>query len=54
MNSVSPTRERRVKGILMVCCALILFVLGLWLLVEPLQAHGRDLIDNVDAYSYRA
>lgn len=41
--------EGRLKNVLMVCCALILFVLGVWLLLEPVQAHGSNLIDNVDA-----
>lgn len=50
-NGIGVRREGRVKGILVVCCALILFVMGVWLLIEPAQAHGTNLIDNVDARS---
>ncbi len=31
------------------CCAAILFALGLWLLLEPAAAHGQSMRDNVIA-----
>jgi hypothetical protein len=43
------TRGERLKRVLMVCCALVLFILGVWLLIEPVQAHDAKLMDNVDA-----
>lgn len=43
-------RERIKRG-LMVGCALILFVLGVWLLVEPVRASGMEKGDNVVAAS---
>jgi hypothetical protein len=43
------SRGERVKRGLMVWCALILFVLGVWLLVEPLKARGAEKVDNVVA-----
>jgi hypothetical protein len=59
------TRGERIKRALMMFCALILFVLGVLLLVEPTQARGSvyhsnsrsaslgsgALVDNVDAKS---
>ena len=44
------TWGERVKRVLMVSCAVILFVLGVLLLVEPLKARGADqgnVMDNV-------
>lgn len=41
-------RERIKRG-LMVWCALILFVLGVWLLIEPVKAQGAEKGDNVVA-----
>ena len=41
----------RVKRGLMVWCALILFVLGVWLLIEPAKAQGTEKGDNVVAAS---
>lgn len=35
--------NRRVKQMLMVCCAVILFVLGVWLLVAPMEARGATV-----------
>lgn len=43
----------RFKRVLMMCCALVLFALGVWLLIEPVQARGFELVDNVDACSSR-
>lgn len=43
--------RERVKRGLMVCCALILFVLGVWLLIEPVKAQGTEKGDNVVAAS---
>ena len=37
----------RVKRGLMVWCALVLFMLGVWLLVEPVRAQGTEKGDNV-------
>lgn len=37
------------KSGLMIWCALILFVLGAWLLIEPARAHGMEKGDNVKA-----
>jgi hypothetical protein len=28
------------------CCAAILFALGVWLLIAPAKAHGQSLRDN--------
>ena len=42
-------QRERVKRELMVWCALILFVLGAWLLIRPLEAHGMEKVDNVVA-----
>jgi len=42
-------RSERLKRTLMICSALVLFVLGIWLLIEPKQAQGSELVDNVDA-----
>lgn len=47
----NTTRTERVKRGLMVWCALILFVLGVWLLLEPLEARGAQKMDNVMAIS---
>jgi sulfite exporter TauE/SafE len=46
--------EGRLRDVLMVCCAVVLFVLGVWLLIEPKQAHGSILIDNVDAHRWHS
>jgi hypothetical protein len=29
-----------------ICCAAILFALGVWLLIAPSKAHGQQLRDN--------
>ena len=39
----------RVKRGLMIWCALILFMLGVWLLIEPARAQGMEKGDNVVA-----
>ena len=39
----------RVKRGLMVWCALVLFMLGVWLLIEPVKAQGTEKGDNVVA-----
>ncbi len=36
------TRVERLKRMLMMCGAFILFVLGVWLLVKPVQARGAE------------
>lgn len=46
-DDAATSRTERVKRGLMVGCALILFVLGVWLLVEPLKARGAEKVDNV-------
>lgn len=43
--------RERIKCGLMVWCALILFGLGVWLLIEPARAQGTEKGDNVDAAS---
>jgi hypothetical protein len=35
-------REERLKRALMVCGAIILFILGVWLLVEPAAASSKN------------
>jgi hypothetical protein len=50
MEKVSFTRGERIQRILMVSGAVILFVLGLLLLVEPSRAGDADqsnVMDNV-------
>jgi hypothetical protein len=50
VEKVSFTRGERVQRILMVSGAVILFVLGILLLVEPLKARDADrsnVMDNV-------
>jgi hypothetical protein len=51
MNATDETASRteRVKRWLMVWCALILFVLGVWLLIRPLEAQSTQKVDNVVA-----
>jgi len=63
MDDHGTTRGERMKRMLMVCCAAVLFLLGVWLLIQPVQAHGSNfhpndlarslgtpgLVDNVDA-----
>lgn len=46
-DEAAISRTERVKHGLMVCCALILFVLGVWLLIEPVKARGAEKVDNV-------
>lgn len=48
-DHVVSSRAERVKRGLMVWGALILFVLGVWLLIEPMKAHGAEKGDNVVA-----
>jgi hypothetical protein len=48
-NHDVPSRAERIKRGLMAWCAFLLFVLGVWLLVEPAQAHGSEKVDNVVA-----
>lgn len=43
------SRTERVKRGLMVWFALLLFALGVWLLIEPVKAHGAEKVDNVFA-----
>ena len=47
------TRSERLKRTLMMCCALVLFVLGIWLLIKPVEARsdasGIGVVDNVVA-----
>jgi high-affinity Fe2+/Pb2+ permease len=64
-DSSGMTRSERIKKALMMFFALVLFVLGVWLLIEPTQARGSEfrsnmqhpslrntaLVDNVDANS---
>jgi hypothetical protein len=50
MKQVHFTRAERIKRGLMVVCAVVLFVLGIFLLVEPLRAGGAEpgkVMDNV-------
>ena len=71
MNSngeYEANRNERVKRGLMIWCALILFALGIWLLIEPARARGAEfhpsghglspgtpkLVDNVVAIRARA
>lgn len=60
---MSQPESNRIKRGLMVWCALILFALGIWLLVEPVKSRGAgfhssdqdtsqgtpELVDNVVA-----
>jgi hypothetical protein len=39
----------KLKSCVYLCCAVILFAVGLWLLLEPDRAHGQSLRDNVVA-----
>ena len=39
----------KLRSYLYLCCAVILFVVGIWLLVEPVRSHGQSLRDNVVA-----
>lgn len=48
-NYYVSSRMERVKRGLMIGCALILFALGVWLLLEPAQARGAEKVDNVVA-----
>jgi hypothetical protein len=41
----------KLRSYLYLCCAVILFVVGIWLLVEPVRSHGQSLRDNVVAGS---
>jgi hypothetical protein len=49
LNHDVPSRTERIKRGLMVGCAFLLFVLGVWLLMEPTQARGAEKVDNVVA-----
>jgi hypothetical protein len=48
---LNPGKDRpgKLKSCAYLCCAMILFALGLWLLLEPIRAHGQSLRDNVIA-----
>jgi hypothetical protein len=49
-KEVNLTRGERVQRILMVSCAVVLFVLGVLLLIEPLMATDAQpgkVMDNV-------
>jgi hypothetical protein len=50
MNTIDEavSRPRRVQRALMVWSALILFVLGVWLLMGPFKAHAAEKVDKVD------
>jgi hypothetical protein len=50
MKEVKLSRGERVRRFLMVSCALLLFVLGVLLLIEPALARGAEpgkVMDNV-------
>jgi hypothetical protein len=50
MEEFKFTRGERVRRFLMVSCALVLFVLGVLLLIEPGMARGAEpgkVMDNV-------
>ena len=50
VEKVNFTPGERVQRVLMVSCAVVLFVLGVLLLVEPMKARDADrgnLMDNV-------
>lgn len=50
-NQHGTRTGERLKHGLMIWCALILFVLGAWLLIEPVEAQGAEKGDNVVADS---
>jgi hypothetical protein len=50
IREISFTQRERIKRALMVCCAVVLFVMGIFLLFEPLKtrrAESGRLMDNV-------
>lgn len=52
MNGTEHTvasRADRIKRGLIVWCAMLLLVKGVWLLIEPTKAHGAEKVDNVFA-----
>lgn len=44
-------RGKRVRGVLMMGCALVLFMLGVWLLIQPKNASRAGRRDNVSGAS---
>jgi hypothetical protein len=48
IGQLGLSREERVKRGLMIWCALILFALGIWLLVEPAKARGSRYPNDQD------
>ena len=50
VEQVNLTRGQRIQRFLMTSCALVLFVLGVLLLIEPVMARGAErgkVMDNV-------
>jgi hypothetical protein len=47
-------RGERLKRMLMVCFAAVLFVLGVWLLIRPVQSRDADLHSNCQCLPFRS
>lgn len=50
-DEIGMTRSERLKRALMMFCALILFIVGIWLLIEPERARGSEFHSSIQSPS---